>query len=91
MMSEKNDKPKAAFSDTSAANYIGVSVSWLRQKRCYGAIGKTIKPPKFVKIGRSVRYLKSDLDAWLQSLPKYEHTTAANGGKKHEEPNSNAA
>lgn len=44
-----------------AAEYIGMSESWLRKSRLEG---NTDAPP-YLKIGKSVRYLKSDLDAWL--------------------------
>jgi predicted DNA-binding transcriptional regulator AlpA len=49
------------ISEVDAARYIGMSVSWLRQSR---ANGNSDAPP-FLKIGRSVRYLVSDLDEWL--------------------------
>lgn len=42
-----------------AASYMGVSESYLNTLRSSGG------GPLFLKIGRSVRYEKSDLDAWL--------------------------
>ena len=85
-MSDAECKVAVTLDDRNAAKYIGVSVSWLRQKRCYGAMGNAMKPPQFIKIGRCVRYLKSDLDTWLQALPRYDHTTAvkAEEDKKRE-------
>lgn len=57
---------KAAIDEKEAAFYIGMSVQFLRQGRCYGNLpGRTPAPP-FIKIGRSVRYLIRDLDAWLE-------------------------
>lgn len=44
-----------------AARYIGMSVSWLRQARNFG----NPEAPPHLKIGKSVRYLKEDLDSWL--------------------------
>lgn len=44
-----------------AAEYIGMSESWLRKSRLEG---NTDAPP-YLKIGKAVRYLTSDLDAWL--------------------------
>ena len=44
--------------DREAAIYIGMSESWLRQSRVTG----NPDAPPFLKIGRSVRYLRSDLD-----------------------------
>ncbi len=48
--------------DREAAIYIGMSESWLRQSRVTG----NPDAPPFLKIGRSVRYLRSDLDIWLE-------------------------
>lgn len=57
----------AALSEKEAAAYIGMSVPYLRCDRVNGhREGRTPGPP-FVKIGRTVRYLKVDLDAWLDS------------------------
>lgn len=44
-----------------AAHYIGMSESWLRKSRLEG----NPDAPPYLKIGKSVRYLTSDLDAWL--------------------------
>ena len=51
------------LTDRDAAIYIGMSESWLRQARMNG----NPDAPPFVKIGRAVRYLRDDLDAWLES------------------------
>lgn len=57
----------AALTEKQAARYIGMSISYLRCDRMNGhREGRTPGPP-FVKIGRAVRYLKSDLDAWLMA------------------------
>src|SRR5206468_3618186 len=57
-----------------AAVYIGMSESWLRQSR---TLGRTDGPP-FLRVGsRSVRYLKSDLDCWLQQ--RRDTRSAASG------------
>ncbi len=48
--------------DPEAARYIGMSESWLRQSRMRG----NPEAPPYIKIGKAVRYLKSDLDDWLQ-------------------------
>lgn len=44
-----------------AAEYLGVSVSFLNNCRVRG------DGPQFYKIGRRVRYEDRDLDAWLES------------------------
>ena len=64
---------KKTVSDVEAAEYIGMSVSFLRQARCNGnREGRTAGPP-FIKIGRSIRYLITDLEIWLlehRQIPK---------------------
>ena len=42
-----------------AADYLGISKSLLDKFRCYGG------GPTFAKIGRTVIYTTTDLDAWL--------------------------
>jgi predicted DNA-binding transcriptional regulator AlpA len=41
------------------AKLMAVSASWLAQARCKR------RGPKFVKIGQAVRYIKSDVEAWI--------------------------
>ncbi len=50
------------LTDREASIYLGMSQSWLRQSRVTG----NPDAPPFLKIGRSVRYLRSDLDIWLE-------------------------
>lgn len=47
------------FATPDAAAYIGKSASWLNKTRMSG-VG-----PVYLKIGGGVRYMQSDLDAWL--------------------------
>lgn len=56
---------KITLTEKEAAEYIGMSRSFLRQDRMNGIREKRTPGPKFLKIGRSIRYLKDDLDAWL--------------------------
>ena len=60
------------FKDPAAAHYIGMSESWLRQSRMRG----NPEAPPYIKIGKAVRYLKADLDAWLQKLRHFESDVA---------------
>lgn len=53
----------ATLNEHDASLYIGMSRSWLAQGRMRG----DPEAPPFLKIGRSVRYLRSDLDQWLES------------------------
>lgn len=67
-----NDTPRA-FSEIQAAKYIGMSRSFLAQSRMDGKRDNRTPAPPFIKIGRSVRYIKDDLDAWLNQFSKLEH------------------
>ena len=58
---------RRCLTEKEAAHYIGMSVSFLRRDRMEGVIGKSTPGPKWLKIGRSVRYLKEELDQWLES------------------------
>lgn len=44
----------------AAAATLGISTTWLEQLRCAG------RGPKWVKLGRAVRYRPEDLAAWLE-------------------------
>jgi len=44
-----------------AANYLGLAISTLNKWRCFG------DGPKFLKLGRAIRYRQEDLDAFLMS------------------------
>jgi predicted DNA-binding transcriptional regulator AlpA len=46
-----------------AAQYIGMSDAWLRKSR----MNRDPLAPPFLQIGKSVRYLRADLDNWLAS------------------------
>jgi len=55
-----------AVTEQQAAQFIGMSRSFLRQGRMNGdREGRTPTPP-YLKIGRSVRYRIADLDRWLE-------------------------
>ena len=64
---KKSMQSQRTLSHNDAAEYLGVSVSFLRQARCYGdRVGRTPGPP-YVKLGRTVRYLITDLDRYLET------------------------
>ena len=54
------------LTEQEAAQYIGMSRSFLRQNRMTGLIGNRTPGPPYIKIGRSVRYQLSDLNVWLE-------------------------
>ncbi len=65
-MKTVNSNP--ALPEEPAAEYIGMSRSYLRQGRMNGGRkGRTPTPP-YLKIGRSIRYRLSDLDQWLEQF-----------------------
>jgi excisionase family DNA binding protein len=51
--------PETYFRPREAADYLRSSESTLAKKRLTG------EGPPFVRIGRAVRYRRSDLDAWM--------------------------
>lgn len=67
---------KRAFTEIETAEYIGMSRSYLRQSRMEGHRENRTPAPPFIKIGRSIRYLKEDLDNWLDSQPKHQFNTS---------------
>lgn len=74
-----NIQSKKVLSEIETAEYIGMSRSFLRQSRMEGNRANRTPAPPFVKIGRSVRYIKDDLDNWLNSLQKLEHLSQCGG------------
>lgn len=62
--------PNRAFTEKDAASYIGMSRSYLAQSRMTGELTGRTQAPPFIKIGRAVRYLREDLDAWLDGRPR---------------------
>lgn len=56
---------KITLTEKEAAEYISMSRSFLRQDRMNGFRISRTPGPKFLKLGRSIRYLKEDLDSWL--------------------------
>jgi len=44
-----------------AGGYLGFTAGWLAKLRMNGS------GPKFIKLGRKVRYARSDLDAWISA------------------------
>lgn len=56
---------KHTFTEKEAAEYIGMSRSFLRQDRMNGYRDNRTPGPNFLKLGRTIRYRKEDLDNWL--------------------------
>jgi predicted DNA-binding transcriptional regulator AlpA len=64
----ENTISPAALTEKEAATYLAVSPQFLRLSRHYGNRPGHAEGPPFIRLGggRSIRYLKSDLDSWLQ-------------------------
>ena len=54
------------LTENEAAKYIGMSKSFLNADRTNGYRKNRTKGPIFLKLGRSIRYRKTDLDHWLE-------------------------
>jgi predicted DNA-binding transcriptional regulator AlpA len=54
------------LTEKEAAKYISMSRSFLSQDRMNGYREKRTHAPKFMKLGRAVRYHRNDLDEWLE-------------------------
>jgi len=70
---------KRAFKEDEAATYISMSRSFLRQGRMTGPLQNKISPPPFIKLNRTIRYLREDLDQWLEQFSKHLHTHETSG------------
>jgi len=66
-MTKSIEETKRAMSEIEAAQYISMSRSFLRQDRMNGIRHNRTPGPRYVRIGRRIRYLKDDLDAWLEA------------------------
>jgi hypothetical protein len=59
---------KEILNEFAAADYIGMSVSFLRCGRSKGRVGNHTAAPPYLKLGFSVRYERTALDEWLAAL-----------------------
>jgi predicted DNA-binding transcriptional regulator AlpA len=56
-------KPTEMLNERQVADYVNMSLGSLRKWRLYR------KGPKFVKLGRAIRYRRTDVETWLSSCP----------------------
>lgn len=70
---QDTQQTKRAYTEQETSAYIGMSRSFLRQARMEGLRKNRTDAPPFIKIGRAVRYLKEDLDRWLDNHIKLDH------------------
>jgi hypothetical protein len=55
------------LTESQAANYIGMSVAYLRADRVRGKVKGRTPGPSYLRLGRSIRYARPDLDAWIEA------------------------
>ena len=60
------ESPTKLLTEKEAAYFLGVSLAFLRESRCYGSRHNRASAPKFVKAGRMVRYDMNDLLEWVE-------------------------
>jgi hypothetical protein len=53
------------FNEFDAASYIYMSVAYLRAGRSRGHVGGSTPGPAYLRLGRTIRYRRDDLDSWL--------------------------
>lgn len=70
-------KQSELLNEADAARHIGMSVAFLRAGRCHGLVGNRTPSPTYLKLGRSVRYARADLDAWLAARRRVSTSVAA--------------
>jgi predicted DNA-binding transcriptional regulator AlpA len=54
------------LTESEAAHYIGMSVAYLRADRVRGTLKGRTPGPSFLRLGRTIRYEKADLDQWIE-------------------------
>jgi hypothetical protein len=73
MQKDSTEDPTPLLTERQAARYLVRSVSSLRRGRKNGT------GPKFVRIGRSIRYLRDDLNAYILECQTVGKTEVARG------------
>jgi hypothetical protein len=62
--------------DHTAAPVLGVSPATLRKSRVTGTL-LGLPTPAFLKMGKTIRYRESDLQAWLDQFSTFANTAEA--------------
>lgn len=72
MHQSANNIEKRLLTSIEAAEYLGISHSYLRQLRCEGQVGRRLSPPPHIRIGKvGIRYDIRDLEQWINEQPRY--------------------
>ncbi|MFT4574415.1 MAG: putative DNA-binding transcriptional regulator AlpA [Marinomonas primoryensis] len=65
---------KQVLTEREAAQYIGMSRSFLRQARIEGNRLNRTPGPKFFKVGtKAIRYRRDRLDEWIDQFQELDH------------------
>ena len=73
---------KRGFKEPEAANYIGMSASFLRKSRMDGDRNNHAPGPAYLRVGpRAIIYLREDLDLWLEQFRQHPPRPGAVGSK----------
>ena len=57
----RDTTPSEYLTEPGAAAYLGFTKAYLRKHRALG------DGPPFIKIGRNIRYRRTDLEAWMEA------------------------
>jgi predicted DNA-binding transcriptional regulator AlpA len=76
LLQELSRKYPPLLSQKQYCELTGKADSTAEQDRLYG------RGAPFIRMGRSIRYRLDDVTAWLESLPRYNSTTAADTGQR---------
>ena len=71
-LKKKESENKRGYTEKEAAVYLAVSRSFLRQGRMNGIRKNRTPAPDFVRKGRNIRYLKEELDRWMETHQRIE-------------------
>ena len=61
----RHERQSKVLNEKAAAEYIGMSVSYLQKDRMNGSLRGRTLGPRYAKLGKRVVYLREDLDQWL--------------------------
>ncbi|MDD2379900.1 MAG: helix-turn-helix domain-containing protein [Aminobacterium sp.] len=61
---------KRLLTSKEAARYLGISYSYLRTICMTGQIKNRLGPPPHIRVGKARRYVKEDLDKWIDAQPR---------------------
>jgi excisionase family DNA binding protein len=61
MMDRQNTNPDAFLTEEQTAEFLNISVRTLQAWRI------KLAGPRFVRVGRAIRYRRSDLTAWIEA------------------------